>query len=165
MVRVLAAHMVETELRLWVLTPAKVFGKMATWMPQTYVAPYKLTARSSDNTECKKFACSARQCGARPAREAILISSLTMTPPFGLASSPLSALSGGSANFLVARWTSLPPTPCTQHSAKAFSARLSVSPRDWRLRAQDILDAIGAIQAYTVGMDESASIGQFVKSS
>jgi uncharacterized protein with HEPN domain len=31
-----------------------------------------------------------------------------------------------------------------------------VSPRDWRLRAQDILDAINAIQAYTVGMDYSA---------
>ena len=31
-----------------------------------------------------------------------------------------------------------------------------MSPRDWRLRAQDILDAIGAIHAYTVGMDYPA---------
>jgi uncharacterized protein with HEPN domain len=35
----------------------------------------------------------------------------------------------------------------------AFSARLSVSPRDWRLRVQDILDAIATIQLYTAGMD------------
>ena len=31
-----------------------------------------------------------------------------------------------------------------------------MSPRDWRLRARDILDAIGAIQAYTVGTDYPA---------
>jgi len=31
-----------------------------------------------------------------------------------------------------------------------------VSPRDWHLRAQDILDAIGAIHTYTVGMDYPA---------
>jgi uncharacterized protein with HEPN domain len=31
-----------------------------------------------------------------------------------------------------------------------------MSPRDWRLRAQDILDAICAIQTYTVGMDYPA---------
>jgi uncharacterized protein with HEPN domain len=31
-----------------------------------------------------------------------------------------------------------------------------VSPREWRLRVQDILDAISAIQAYTAGMDYAA---------
>ncbi len=29
-------------------------------------------------------------------------------------------------------------------------------PRDWRLRVQDILNAIAAIQSYTAGMDYSA---------
>jgi uncharacterized protein with HEPN domain len=31
-----------------------------------------------------------------------------------------------------------------------------VSPREWRLRAQDILDAIAAIQSYIAGMDYAA---------
>ncbi len=31
-----------------------------------------------------------------------------------------------------------------------------MSPRDWRLRVQDILDAIGSIQSYTAGMDYPA---------
>ena len=30
-----------------------------------------------------------------------------------------------------------------------------MSPRDWRLRVQDILDAIAAIQGYTAGMEYS----------
>jgi uncharacterized protein with HEPN domain len=30
-----------------------------------------------------------------------------------------------------------------------------VSPRDWRLRVQDILDAIATIQGYTAGMEYS----------
>ncbi len=33
-----------------------------------------------------------------------------------------------------------------------------MSPRDWRLRVQDILDAIGAIQSYTAGMDYPAFV-------
>ena len=31
-----------------------------------------------------------------------------------------------------------------------------MSPREWRLRAQDILDAIAAIQSYIAGMDYAA---------
>lgn len=31
-----------------------------------------------------------------------------------------------------------------------------MSPRDWRLRVQDILDAIATIQSYTAGMDYPA---------
>lgn len=31
-----------------------------------------------------------------------------------------------------------------------------MSPREWRVRVQDILDAIAAIQTYTVGLDYSA---------
>jgi uncharacterized protein with HEPN domain len=31
-----------------------------------------------------------------------------------------------------------------------------VLPREWRVRVQDILDSIAAIQTYTVGMDYSA---------
>jgi uncharacterized protein with HEPN domain len=33
-----------------------------------------------------------------------------------------------------------------------------VSPRDWRLRVQDILDAIATIQGYTAGMEYAAFV-------